>query len=66
MVLRRYTEDVHPMERPNFEMDDVSDWGQNQVMGQAERLRCPSLVRGISDFGGGAFTLEGSADVPVF
>ena len=29
------------MERPNFEMDDVSDWRQNYVMGQAERLRCP-------------------------
>jgi hypothetical protein len=29
------------MERPNFEIDDVSDWRQNHVMGQAKRLRCP-------------------------
>jgi hypothetical protein len=29
------------MERPNFEMDDVTDWRQNYVMGQAERLKCP-------------------------
>jgi hypothetical protein len=26
---------------PNFEMDDVSGWRQNNAMGQAERLRCP-------------------------
>ena len=29
------------MERTNFEMDDVTDWRQNWVMGQAERLKCP-------------------------
>jgi hypothetical protein len=28
------------MERPNFEMDGVTDWRQNYIMGQAERLRC--------------------------
>jgi hypothetical protein len=27
------------MERSNFEMDDVSGWRQNNLMGQ-ERLRC--------------------------
>jgi hypothetical protein len=29
------------MERPNFEMDDVSVSRQNRVMGQAEQLRRP-------------------------
>jgi hypothetical protein len=29
------------MERPNFEMDGVTYWRHNYIMGQAERLRCP-------------------------
>jgi hypothetical protein len=52
------------MERPNFEMDDVTDRRQNYVMGQAERLRCPKCG-GVSDFGGVTFRREGTAHVPV-
>jgi hypothetical protein len=29
------------MGRSNFEMDEVSGWRQNELMGQVERLRCP-------------------------
>ena len=52
------------MERPNFEMDDVSDWRHELFDGSGETIEMPQ-VRGVSDFGGGIFRWQETAHVPV-